>query len=78
MLGRSFDFMNNPVIRWMFRNLTMYQDANSNIRPDKRKSSGKIDGVVALINAVGGYMSASAEENSKQAYASHSLRVISL
>jgi phage terminase large subunit-like protein len=78
LLGKSFDFMNNPVIRWMFRNVTMYQDANGNIRPDKRKSSGKIDGVVALINAVGGFMSVSAEENSKKAYVSHTLRVVSL
>lgn len=78
LLGKGFDFMNNPVIRWMFRNVTMYQDANGNIRPDKRKSSGKIDGVVALINAVGGFMSVSAEERSKQAYVTHGLRVVSL
>lgn len=78
LLGRNFDFMHNPVIRWMFRNVTMYQDANGNIRPDKRRSTGKIDGVVALINAIGGYMSVSAEEKTKRVYTTHSLRVISL
>lgn len=76
LLAREIDLMGNSVIRWMFRNVIMYQDANGNIRPDKRKSSGKIDGVVSMINAVGGYLSKSAEENSKQAYSSHSLRII--
>lgn len=76
LLARGIDLMYNPVIRWMFRNVVMYQDANGNIRPDKRKSSGKIDGIIAMINAVGGYLSSEAENRSKQAYQSHNLRVI--
>ena len=72
----EFNFLDNPVIRWMFRNVTMYQDANENIRPDKRRSSGKIDGVVSLINAVGGYISLNA--NKKEIYKEHTLRVVSL
>ena len=29
-----------------------FRDANANIKPDKRKSRNKIDGVVALVNAL--------------------------
>jgi phage terminase large subunit-like protein len=78
LIARSVDLMHNQVIRWMFRNVAMYKDINGNIRPDKRKSSGKIDGVVSMIDAVGGFLSLSAEQNSKEAYSAHSLRVISL
>lgn len=53
----SVDLMNNPVIRWMFRNVVIYRDANDNIKMDKKRSIEKIDGVVAMANAIGGYMS---------------------
>ena len=53
----SVDLMKNPVIRWMFKNVVIYIDANANIKLDKRKSTEKIDGVVAMVNAMGGYMS---------------------
>lgn len=78
LLARETDLMHNPVIRWMFRNVIMYQDANSNIRPDKRKSSGKIDGVISMINAIGGFLSLTAEQNSKTMYSAHNLRVIAI
>jgi phage terminase large subunit-like protein len=42
----------NPVLRWMVDNVTVQRDANANIKPDKRKSRNKIDGVVALVNAL--------------------------
>jgi len=32
--------------------VTVQRDANANIKPDKRKSRNKIDGVVALVNAL--------------------------
>ena len=39
-------------LRWMVDNVTVQRDANANIKPDKRKSRNKIDGVVALVNAL--------------------------
>lgn len=51
------DLMGNPVIRWMFRNVVIYRDANDNIKMDKKRSSEKIDGCVAMANAFGAYMS---------------------
>ncbi|KKK55569.1 hypothetical protein LCGC14_3073230, partial [marine sediment metagenome] len=43
----------HPVLRWMAANLASYEDGNGNIRPDKDKSTEKIDGIVGAIMAVG-------------------------
>lgn len=70
--------MNNPVLRWMFRNVVVYRDANDNIKLDKKKSPNKIDGIVAIVNAIGGMMSADAEKQKNRMYENHSLRTIKL
>jgi phage terminase large subunit-like protein len=43
----------NPVMRWQVRNVALKIDANENVRPDKRKSTSRIDVVVASIMALG-------------------------
>jgi phage terminase large subunit-like protein len=40
---------NNPVLNWMMNGTVVYEDTNKNIRPVKRKSRGRIDGIVATI-----------------------------
>jgi len=50
---RKLEHGDNPVLRWMASNVTIRTDANDNISPDKKRSSEKIDGVVALIMALG-------------------------
>lgn len=42
----------NPVLTWMADNLVAREDAAGNIKPDKERSTEKIDGMVALIMAV--------------------------
>jgi phage terminase large subunit-like protein len=42
----------NPVMDWMFGNVTTEMDAAGNVKPSKGKSSEKIDGVAALLNAL--------------------------
>lgn len=42
----------NPVLTWMAGNVVASKDAAGNIKPDKAKSSEKIDGIVALIMAL--------------------------
>jgi phage terminase large subunit-like protein len=42
----------NPVLRWMASNLAVRTDPAGNVKPDKQKSSEKIDGIVALIMAL--------------------------
>ena len=42
----------NPVLKWMAGNVFMHQDPAGNIKPDKEKSTEKIDGIVATIMAL--------------------------
>lgn len=42
----------NPVLRWMADNMVVKEDAAGNQKPEKAKSTGRIDGVVATIMAV--------------------------
>ncbi len=55
--GGEIDLMGDPVLRWMFRNAVAVKDANDNIKLHKAKSQNKIDGLIAIVNAIGGYMS---------------------
>ena len=41
-----------PVLRWMMDNIFIRTDPAGNIKPDKEKSTEKIDGAVALIMAL--------------------------
>ena len=56
------DLMDDPVLRWMFRNAVAVTDTNDNIKLHKAKSMNKIDGLTAIINAIGGYMSGAKPE----------------
>lgn len=58
------DHYDNPVARWMLSNVVIKEDVNGNRRPDKSKSSEKIDGIVAAIMALGQWMSDNAIEES--------------
>jgi phage terminase large subunit-like protein len=40
------------VLRWCAANAVVEQDAAGNIKPSKRKSTERIDGVVALVMAL--------------------------
>jgi len=42
-----------PVLSWMASNVAVEQDAAGNIKPSKKKSTERIDGIVTLIMAVG-------------------------
>lgn len=48
---RSIAHGNHPVLNWMADNLVARQDPAGNLKPDKEKSTEKIDGMVALIMA---------------------------
>lgn len=43
----------NPVFRWFASNCTVEQDAAGNLKPSKKRSTEKIDGVVSLVMALG-------------------------
>lgn len=50
-VARTFRHGGHPVMRWMISNVTIERDAQDRMRPSKRKSQEKIDGVSALANA---------------------------
>jgi phage terminase large subunit-like protein len=60
ILGRELLHDGNPVLRWMVSNVTVSQDPAGNLKPDKAKSTERIDGVVAAVMGIGRYMVAEA------------------
>lgn len=53
----------NQTMRWCVANVAIERDHNENIRPSKKKSTERIDGVVAAVMAIGA-AGAAAEEDS--------------
>ena len=43
----------NPITRFCFKNVTMKIDHNGNTKPSKESNKNKIDGVIAIIEAIG-------------------------
>lgn len=76
VLKHELNFLGNPVIRWMFKNVVIYRDPNANIKLDKARSRNKIDGVVALVDALGGWLNLSSGDNG-EIYKTHTLRTLS-
>jgi phage terminase large subunit-like protein len=70
------DHLNDPILRWMLGNVQLYQDINENIKPDKKRSRNKIDGIVAAVIAIGEYMSITFGKEDKEIYKNHSLRFL--
>lgn len=56
VLDRTLHHDGNPVLRWMAKNVAIEQDAEGNIKPSKKKSKEKIDGIVAIIMALGRWL----------------------
>jgi phage terminase large subunit-like protein len=52
ILEKKIAHSGHPVLRWMMDNIFIRTDPAGNIKPDKEKSSEKIDGAVALIMAL--------------------------
>jgi phage terminase large subunit-like protein len=49
----KLDHGGNPVLAWMASNLHFSRDKNNNKMPNKQHSTGRIDGMSALIMAIG-------------------------
>ena len=75
MLKGELNLMHNPILRWNMKNVVVYIDPNANIKLDKARSRNKIDGVVACVNAVGGWLNLTAGKT-EEIYVSHGLRTI--
>jgi phage terminase large subunit-like protein len=53
LLQRRLRHGGHPVLRWMADNVAVNQDPAGNIKPAKDKSTERIDGIVALVMAIG-------------------------
>ena len=53
VIGRQYRHGANPVLAWCAANVAVEQDAAGNIKPSKKKSTERIDGIVALVMATG-------------------------
>ena len=76
VMSGELEHFGNPVLRWMLRNVMLIVDTNENIKPDKKRSREKIDGIVASITAVGEYLTLTTGIGNKEIYKDHSLRFI--
>jgi phage terminase large subunit-like protein len=52
IIGGTLHHGGNPVMRWMMDNAVATTDPAGNIKLDKGKATGRIDGVAALVNAI--------------------------
>lgn len=46
----------NPITAWCFENAVAMEDANANVKIIKESNQQKIDGCIAMINALGGHI----------------------
>ena len=53
VVSRKLHHGGNPVLRWMAGNVAVEMDAAGNVKPSKKKSTERIDGIVAGIMALG-------------------------
>ncbi len=53
VVSDKFEHDGNPVLTWMMSNVVAHRDAKDNIYPRKEHPENKIDGVVAIIMALG-------------------------
>ncbi|MDE2105798.1 MAG: terminase large subunit, partial [Patescibacteria group bacterium] len=73
VLGGRIAHGGHPVLRWMAGNVSVEQDAAGNLKPSKKKSTERIDGIVATVMALGRAM---LRPESGSVYESHGIQFI--
>ena len=56
LLGKKVVLENSPVTRFCFSNVKLKVDSNGNTKPSKENYTQKIDGVIAILMSLGGYL----------------------
>jgi phage terminase large subunit-like protein len=74
--GRRIEHGGNPVLRWMLGNVAVKRDENDNVQPNKRKSTGRIDGVVALVSGLARALAIGEGVNETSVYETEGLMVL--
>ena len=63
IIAQNIIHNNNPCMNWMLSNVALQEDPAGNIKVAKNKSTEKVDGIVALVMALGEYYSDDEEES---------------
>jgi len=63
LLNKELRHGGHPILRWNADNMVARRDVNDNLAPDKQGRTWKIDGVVALLMALGLTIEAEVETN---------------
>ena len=53
VLDKRIHHGGHPILRWQISNVAIELDASANRKPSKKRATGHIDGVVALMMAMG-------------------------
>ena len=67
IIGKRFRHGKHPVLRWNASVCSHEQDAAGNVKPSKKRSNEKIDGIAAAVNAIG-RASAAGDDNEGSIY----------
>jgi phage terminase large subunit-like protein len=59
---------NNPITRYCLRNVVLRKDFNGNVKPNKENDKKKIDGVIAMLQALAAYMKITSEYKGTQIF----------
>ena len=76
VLSEKFIHGGNEVLRWMASNLCIEQDPAGNYKPSKRRSTEKIDGMVALIMAIGRHQAKQDDDDGGSVYEDRGLMIL--
>jgi phage terminase large subunit-like protein len=66
--AREVELDENPVLLWNFRNIMLDRDTQDNIKPNKKTSAEKIDGIAAMIDALYVYLQTISKPSSGGSY----------
>ena len=73
IIGKQIIHNDNPCMNWMLSNVAIQEDPAGNIKIAKNKSKEKVDGLVALVMALGEIMT---EENTDSVYDQRGLLIL--
>lgn len=76
VLSNKFHHGGNPVLRWNADNTVVLKDPAGNIKPDKAKSSQRIDGIVAVIMGLDRALRGGGQATGKSVYDTRGIRTL--
>lgn len=76
MLSEKLAHSGNPILTWMAGNMVATQDPAGNLKPDKKRSTEKIDGMVALMMGLDRAVRNEVDDEPESVYETRGLRFI--